>query len=143
MICLYYTAYILSQIFSEKHFKFVENFLCLFSDVCMVTNKTTPAIVNNILAIILYSFIDLIHYFLYHSMKEQYSRVIWGVQGHCYTVSASRSTVFLMCNLGRIETCQEKPDRKKKIYLINLTKTYVNIFSKQCIKFVFKIVIMV
>lgn len=43
---------------------------------------------------------------------EQYYRVIWGVQGHCYTVSASRSTVFLMYNLGRTETCQEKPKGK-------------------------------
>lgn len=43
--------------------------------------------------------------------------------------------------VGRIKNCQEKPENK--IYLIGLTKTYINILPKLCINVFKKIVVKV
>lgn len=94
----------------------------------MVTNRNIPVIVSNTLEITLYGFNDLAHHSLYRSIKEWYSRGIWGVQGRCSTVPASRSTVLLIDSVGGIAKCQEKPG--DEVYLINLTKTHINNFSK-------------
>lgn len=114
--CLCYIAYILSYTFSNKSQICWKFSICLFLDVCMVTNRNIPVIVSNILGISLYGCIDLVHHLLYGSIKERYSRGIWGAQGHCYTVLASTRAVLLMYYVGRIERHQGKLG---DVYLIN------------------------